>query len=405
VRILLISKYFPPEWSNTAQLLGELADDLAAHHEVEVIAARAGIDQKPTHASPPGVRVRWIASMTAGGASAPLRLADYLWFTLRCLTAACTSRRPHVIVAMNEPPTASIVGAVAAAVHRCAFVQICHDIYPDITIALGRKREGVVTRIWRGVNRLSQGRAKFVVVVGRDMLEKLAAQGVPREKLHYAPTWASDQVADPGAANAERRARGWDTKFVVMFAGAMAQGHNLGIVADVATDLADIPDLLIVFIGDGPAKQPLLEETKRRRLCNVEFVPRLPKSDAQRLMAVADLHLITLVPGLWGCGAPSKTYGIMAAGRPFIASVDRGSEPARIAEEFRCGFVVPAGSAPALAGTIREARNAALDEMGRRAYSAFIARYERSAATSALSDVFERACSSPANLSEHEPSR
>jgi colanic acid biosynthesis glycosyl transferase WcaI len=94
---------------------------------------------------------------------------------------------------------------------------------------------------------------------------------------------------------------------------------------------------------------------------------------------------------LWGCAAPSKTYGIMAAGRPFIASVDAESEPARIVHEFDCGFVVPAGSTRELAEAIRAAREAPLAEMGHRAQMGFEARYERSAVTSAIAAVLREA--------------
>ena len=109
------------------------------------------------------------------------------------------------------------------------------------------------------------------------------------------------------------------------------------------------------------------------------------------MMVTADIHMVSLVPGLWGCAAPSKTYGIMAAGRPFIASVDAESEPARIVHEFGCGFVVPAGSAHDLAEAIRAARQAPLAEMGHRAQMGFEARYRRSTATSAIAAVLREA--------------
>ena len=106
-------------------------------------------------------------------------------------------------------------------------------------------------------------------------------------------------------------------------------------------------------------------------------------------MAAADVHLISLIPGLGGCGAPSKAYGIMAAGRPFIASVDAGSEPALIAEEAQCGFVVQPGSVTAVASAIREARDAPLREMGMRAHAEFVRRYERSVVTSSFAALVE----------------
>ena len=37
---------------------------------------------------------------------------------------------------------------------------------------------------------------------------------------------------------------------------------------------------------------------------------------------------------------PSKVYGIMAAGKPFIAAIDDGSEIQKIVEKYHCGIVV-----------------------------------------------------------------
>lgn len=117
----------------------------------------------------------------------------------------------------------------------------------------------------------------------------------------------------------------------------------------------------------------------------------MSKPEAQRLIAAADIHVVSLIPGLWGCEAPSKAYGIMAAGRPFIASVDAESEPARIVHELGYGFVVPAGSAHDLAEAIRAARQAPLAEMGHRAQMGFEARYQRLTATSAIAAVLHEA--------------
>jgi colanic acid biosynthesis glycosyl transferase WcaI len=228
-------------------------------------------------------------------------------------------------------------------------------------------------------------------VVGRDMEEKLAAEGVPRERLRFIPTWASAQENDPQDLASVRAQYGWEGKFVVMHAGNMGLSQNLGMYGQVAGALRELEDLVIVFLGDGPAKEGLRKEAAAGELSNLQFLPRVSKPEAQRLMAAADIHVVSLVPGLWGCAAPSKTYGIMAAGRPFIASVDAESEPARVVHEFECGFVAPAGSARDLAEVIRTARQVPLAEMGHRARMGFEARYQRSTATGAIAAVLREA--------------
>jgi colanic acid biosynthesis glycosyl transferase WcaI len=391
LRILIVNKYFPPDTANTAQLLGELSGDLASGNHVEVIVGRPSYDPGRREPTPAGVTVRTVPSSSLGRGSVARRLVDYLSFLVMALGAACLARGPDVVVSMSDPPPVGLIGALAAARHRCAFVQICHDLHPDIAIALDKVREGMLTRVWRSINRYVQRRAVRIVVVGRDMEEKLAAQGVPRERLRFIPTWASAQENDPQDLASVRSEYGWDGKFVVMHAGNMGLSQNLGMYAQVARALRDLEDLVIVFVGDGPAREGLVREATAGELANLQFLPRVPKSEAQRLMAVADIHIVSLIPGLWGCAAPSKTYGIMAAGRPFIASVDAESEPARIVHELGCGFVVPAGSAHDLAEVIRVARQAPLAEMGHRAQMGFEARYERSTATGAIAAVLREA--------------
>jgi colanic acid biosynthesis glycosyl transferase WcaI len=51
---------------------------------------------------------------------------------------------------------------------------------------------------------------------------------------------------------------------------------------------------------------------------------------------------------------PSKTFSILAAGRPFVASVDPGSEIARIAERSGAGVAVPPGDPAAFTKAIRQ---------------------------------------------------
>ena len=61
-------------------------------------------------------------------------------------------------------------------------------------------------------------RADYVVVVGRDMRERLADEGVAREKLVYVPTWAPADAADPAVSARLREDLGWTDRFVVMHA-------------------------------------------------------------------------------------------------------------------------------------------------------------------------------------------
>jgi len=124
-------------------------------------------------------------------------------------------------------------------------------------------------------------------------------------------------------------------------------------------------------------------------LSNVIFLPYQPQENLAESLSAADLHLIPLAPGAAGCLVPSKIYGILAAGRPFIAMMEENAEVAQIAREDAVGFVVRPGDVEALTGAIREAVNAPehLKQMGVRARHLAESRFDRIKVTSRFGSV------------------
>ena len=389
MRILVINQYFPPDASSTAYILGELAEDLGEVHEVCVIAGRPSYDAHASAFRPRGVNVVRVRSTTFSRASLLGRVVNYTTFLLASTGQAVRGPRPELVLTMTDPPLASAVGALAAARHRCAFVILLHDLYPDIAVALGILRQRWVAGGWRRLNAVVWRAADIIVVVGRDMAAKLESEGVPARKLRYIPTWSEDFPASPSALVEARRTMGWDGRFVVMHAGNQGLAQNVRIFARLAERLRDHPEILVVMLGNGAGRKALETQANRAGLENLVFMDARPKDEAQLLMAAADLHVISLVPGLWGCAAPSKTYGIMAAGRPFIAAVDPGAEPDLVQREFRCGASVAPGDDAELARAILRLRTEPLGELGHRAYSGFTQRFRKETVLSTIRRVLE----------------
>jgi colanic acid biosynthesis glycosyl transferase WcaI len=73
----------------------------------------------------------------------------------------------------------------------------------------------------------------------------------------------------------------------------------------------------------------------------VRFVDLQPRQRLPEVLAAADIHVVPLKRGLGRSSVPSKTYSILAAGRPVLASVDRGTEVASLVERSGAGVSVP----------------------------------------------------------------
>jgi putative colanic acid biosynthesis glycosyltransferase WcaI len=403
MRILFVNQYFPPDATNTAYLLGELSEDLARDHEVWVLSGRPSYNPEASTYRPTGVHVRhaWSTSFSRAGMAG--RLVNYGSYLGSAALSALRVPRPDVVVALTDPPVIGAVGLMAARRHRVPFVQVYMDIYPDVGIALGRVDHPLLVRLWRRLNHSIRSRAARVVAIGRDMVEKLEDEGVEPAKIALLPNWADESGADASEALRARTARGWEDRFVVMHAGNVGLAQNLGLVIAAAERLRDRPDVHIVLLGEGAARGRLEDDASARGLSNVSFLPHVPRDEAHALIAAADLHLVSLVPGLRGCVVPSKLYGILAAAKPFVAAVEQGSELDRLIEEHRCGARVDPGDDEGLARTILTLREHPDPQMGRRGRRAFEASYRRETATSSYRAMLEDVASGPSSLSAAAP--
>ena len=161
--------------------------------------------------------------------------------------------------------------------------------------------------------------------------------------------------------------------------------------------------MVFAIVGEGAAKAALQTDVRRLGLRNVEFLPTQPYETLSDSLGAADVHVVGLRRGLAGYIVPSKVYGILAAGRPYVAAVEADAEPALIAEEHGCGIRVEPDDPGALAQGILRMRDSDLGEMGRNARKAFEERFDRPRATESYRQVLEDVFADPVALRGQRP--
>ena len=116
--------------------------------------------------------------------------------------------------------------------------------------------------------------------------------------------------------------------------------RDLRSYAAVSSKRELVADQGVVFVinGGGSAKEAL--ERDASDLPNIRFAPYQPKERLAEVLATGDVHVVPLKRGLAASSVPSKTYSILAAGRPLLASIDTGTEVARLVERAGCGAAV-----------------------------------------------------------------
>ncbi|HYP23411.1 MAG TPA: glycosyltransferase family 4 protein, partial [Actinomycetota bacterium] len=241
------------------------------------------------------------------------------------------------------------------------------DVHPDVAIEVGAIR-GPLIPVFKRLERWIYDHADAVTVLSEDLCANVGAKTRDPSKVKVIPNFVDTGAIVPAdRENAYRRRHGLTGKTVVMYAGNVGLSQSLDLVVTAAAALAHEQDLVFVINGSGTDRKEL--EQKARGLPNVVFVD--PQGDLAEVLAAADVHLVPLKKGLARASVPSKTYSILAAGRPLLASVDVGSEVARVVEQSGAGVAVPPDDAEALTKAVRRlvenpAEARAMGEAGRR---------------------------------------
>jgi glycosyltransferase involved in cell wall biosynthesis len=163
-------------------------------------------------------------------------------------------------------------------------------------------------------------------------------------------------------------------------------------VLDAALALRDRTDILFLFIGDGDRAASIKAFADVHKLGNIRLLPYQPKQMTRYSIAAGDVALVTLSQGLAGLSVPSKTYALLAAGRPILFVGDTNSETAAIVADNECGAVFKAGESERLAAVIAEwSRDKQQVRLcGQKARSVFERRFDRPLAVSAYLETFTR---------------
>lgn len=385
MRVFFVNRFYWPETPATGQLLSDLAEGLAAAvHEVVVITAahRPGVAADELRA---GVSILRVIRQPQSRAA---KLAAFTLFHAAAAFAVLRrARRGDVVVVMTDPPLIGVTAGAAALLRGARLVHWVQDIYPEIAATLTRHRwVGVLS----GLRNVFWRRAKACVPLGTDMAAVLAEAGVPAERVRVSPNWAPAGIRDlPRGEPAElRETWGLQGKFVIAYSGNLGRVHDLPPVLDLAHELRDDPKFTVLFIGSGAGEAELRRGVEERRLTNVRFLPPQPREQLSESLAVADLHLVTLLPGCERLVFPSKLYGITAAGRPLLFIGPEKCEVARVVRENGLGLTAERGAMSAAARTIRGlASYARLWERYAAAAHAFAARHTAAAAVARWSEI------------------
>lgn len=357
MRIVFFNRSYYPDTGATGQLLTELAQDLVRRHgfEVRVVAGPSPNGRGPATEVHEGVHVVRARGTRLSKTSFLGRFTNYITYFVAATWASVRLPRADIVVSLTDPP---IIGLVAWATSRrmgARFVFLCQDIFPEVANLLEDFRSRSIEVILQRVNCFLVNRADRIIALGESMkLRLVEGKDANPGKISVIHNWADTEAFSPASKpNAFSTAHGLADKFVVMHSGNIGLSQNLELLIDVASRLRHLHDVVFLIVGDGVCREALQRKADRLGLENVRFLPYQPRDAMRDSYATADVFVVSLKPGLAGYIVPSKLYGILAAGRPYVAAVESGTEVSAITREYDCGVVVAPGDVEGMVHEIK----------------------------------------------------
>ncbi|MEM6468925.1 MAG: glycosyltransferase family 4 protein [Planctomycetota bacterium] len=395
-RIVFLNRSYWPDIEATGQLLTDLCEGLAESFDVHVICGQPNSPEKGSTFLVEGAEVRNGVTVhrlshrqhkKGNSLGRILNLVSFYRAAKSHLNT--TSLKADVVVSETDPFLLPIAAAKYAERTRAAHCVYLQDVYPDVAEAIGKVRlPGIAKELRRRLASVYR-KADRVVVLGRCMRRRLTASPwrVARERIEIIPNWSDCYAIQPvePAQNSFRQKYGLQDRFVVMHSGNMGLTQRLEVLLDATTRPEWPSRAKLVVVGNGAARDKLLEHAETRKLSEdrLAFIPYQPRPMLAESLSAADLHVVSMHENITGCLCPSKLYGIMAAARPVLAIADPGTDLCQTVRERGLGWCVPPGcpmlTARAVAVAEQEAREQPTELLHRQvqAREAALERYDR----------------------------
>jgi len=147
----------------------------------------------------------------------------------------------------------------------------------------------------------------------------LKAAGLPERKLRIYTQWVDQSKFRPLNRKWCKRKLKLDNRFIVLFVGRLIQKKGIDALLKVASRVD--PEMVFVFVGDGPLADKIKEESKIKD--NVMFIGKVSEEDLVKYYNAAD---VLILPSRYEEGFARVVLEALSCGTPLIAS-KRGCLP------------------------------------------------------------------------------
>lgn len=342
-KLWIVSELFYPVDTSTSYIMTRIAEFMHADFEVEVLTGPSQYDSvkhdKIEDNFPFKVNRIETGNFNKNGLlSRTLRLIwisiSFCWFIFRKV-------KPGDKIFMVTNPAFLIVAMPLLKKRRKFELDILvHDVFPENLVAAGvLKNQQFPYGLLKKIFDWAYGKADKLITLGIDMKYKLLQKTPASDSsIHIVQNWADINAIniEPFESNPIIKEQGLEHKIVLTFAGNIGRVQGVDSLINLIEEIKN-EHLHFLFIGDGAMTARVIELSEKTS--RVTYLGRLPRAKQNEFLNASHIGIVSVNDKMEGLGVPSKSYNILAAGKPILFLGNKNTEIAEMTQANKLGWV------------------------------------------------------------------
>jgi hypothetical protein len=342
--VWIISELFYPDEVSTAQILTDIAIKMSNEQKVSVLAGPIGYE-KSYHSNnfvlTENIKIHRVSLPTFDKNNLLQRALKLILLTIKMsFFILFNIKKGDRVIQVTNPIFLILTTSWIKKMIGFRLEILVHDVYPENLVPAGfLEKNSLKFRVISKFFNYSFMRADRLIVLGEDMKQLMISKTKGRvSRIDIVPNWADDNIQPiEDLDKSEYLKINLKNKVVIGFAGNL--GRVQGIIEFITIfKRVNNSNLMLTIIGDGALKNEISNLISNENIKNVFLLGSKPRNEQVKFLNSCDIGLITLKKGMKGLGVPSKTYNLMASGKPLLFVGDVDSEIDNYIKRYNCGW-------------------------------------------------------------------
>ena len=340
--------YYPDKKASTSYFITKISEALGTVSDVSVFCATKNTKNGRSIRKEKinGVEINRLYSLNLNKNILILRSINFVFLGLSFLHFLFTKvKRGDDILIVTNPAPIIIIAAFIKWLKKCTLSIIVYDIFPENLLGSSIiKKKYFIYKILLGLFNQAYKKADTLISIGDDMsqvlYEKLKNYNGKVVKI---PNWAETDtiVCLNKCDNSIIKEYGLNNKLVFGFAGNIGRAQAIPFLIEGIREI-NKADIHFIFFGGGAMVPFIKEAINKYSLNNITLAGQFTRDKQNLFLNACDVSIVSLNKGMFGLGVPSKTYNILASGRPILLIAEENTEISNLVTRNNIGWhIIP----------------------------------------------------------------